>query len=155
MKVFHLLFIFILNFKLIFCQSTSPQGPFIISNFDGQLLTAGSNDPYVKVINQSPNNQPPNDNSKWMIDGNSLINVGNKLVLQVNGDLKPDSQIVTAPKIQDSPTQYWYITPFENGYTIASASSSLVLESYPENGDVFLMPRDGDPYQKWFVSPAQ
>ncbi|CAO3637902.1 unnamed protein product [Cunninghamella blakesleeana] len=150
MKVLHLLFIFILNFKLIFCQIPFPQGRFTISNLDDQYLTAGSDNPFVEVLNQ-----PLNDYSKWMASGDSLINVGTRLVLQVNGDLRSGSQLVTASEIQGSFTQAWHLTPFEDGYIIVSASQILVIGSYPGNEAALLVPRNGNPYQKWFIRLAQ
>ncbi|CAO3628599.1 unnamed protein product [Cunninghamella blakesleeana] len=132
MKILHLLYIFILNFKFIFCLF--PAGNFLFKNQENQqYLTAGTDGQSVILSATAVG-----DSSKWKGDGKLLINVGTGKALQVNAEVMGFGSrvILTTPNINDVRQQWDWVPNYnsdvgiieiDNGYYALSGDSPVSL----------------------------
>lgn len=136
MKIFNILFIFILNFKIIFCQSFPP-GQFLIRNIESNLVLDvknGSKQTGSPIIIWTRNGNP---NQLWSYDSGFLINKASGLVLEVSGyegggDIAPGTKLVQAERREppNNINQLWaynymYIIPYDPKVVLAAQGDNL------------------------------
>lgn len=141
MKYLNILLIFILNFKIIFCQSDFPPGYFLIRNVESNLVLdvkGGSKQEGASVILWTRTSNP---NQLWTYDSGFLINKNSGLVLEVKGyedggAITPGTILVQA-KRRDPPqsiNQLWaynyeYLMPYDPKVGICAQGDNLQVGS--------------------------
>lgn len=135
MKIFNILFIFILNFKIIFCQF--PPGYFFIRNNESNLVLDvknSSKQPGSPIIIWTRNGNP---NQLWLHDSSFLFNKDSGLVLEVSsyesgGNIAPGTKLIQAER-RESPNninQLWtynynYLMPYDPKVVLAAQGDNI------------------------------
>ncbi|CAO3637906.1 unnamed protein product [Cunninghamella blakesleeana] len=131
-----------------FLEAPFPKGAFTLKAYNNKFLTAGTDG---KSLTFSVSNV--NDSTKWIYQGDHLVNVGTKLALQVDGELVYSTPIIQAQEQKGDPKQVWSFSKLPDATLpgrIRSSVKNLVLTVNAEENGCYLIEFDPeDISQDW------